>query len=103
MHCWIEANLQRWLVCTSTLDCNGNLMPDDCDAIVAGDFDADGASDIGDFAALGTYIAGPLQTPAVADPECLPAVLSAFDWNGDDDVDLADCALFQAGFDGGGA
>jgi hypothetical protein len=95
MHCWIEDALPGWLVCASTLDCNGNLTPDDCDVIAAGDFDADGISDWDDFEALGAYVAGPRRTPVVAEPGCLPAVMTAFDRNGDSDVDLADCAVFQ--------
>lgn len=95
MHCWIESSLTGWLVCTSELDCNKNLIPDDCDEIGPGDFDADGIVGLLDFADMSELISGPDETVVVPEPGCEPAVLSAFDWDEDSDIDLRDLREFQ--------
>ncbi len=79
-------------------DCNANLAPDVCDAIGDGDFDVDGVVDLDDHAALTDCMAGPGQPSRPSSPECISACLAAFDFNGDNDVDLVDFARSQTAF-----
>jgi hypothetical protein len=79
-------------------DCNANRIPDDCDVISPGDFDADGLVALADFAALARALAGPGAAPDVQPPECVGAYLTAFDADADGDVDLADVVVFQRQF-----
>jgi hypothetical protein len=64
-------------------------------AAVPGDFDGDGARTGADIAALTSCLGGPSFAPAHVDAYCADACLSAFDFDGDDDVDLADAAEAQ--------
>ncbi len=79
-------------------DCNGNGVPDACEAVGGGDFDADGDVDVEDLAAFAECLAGPDLTPAPADQTCGHLCFDAFDFDGDEDVDLADFAEFQVAF-----
>ncbi len=76
-------------------DCNDNLVPDACETLSPGDFDADTAVDLQDFAALLECLAGPSSPPAPPDPTCAHVCLAVFDFDADDDVDLVDFAAFQ--------
>jgi len=81
-------------------DCNGNSLLDDCETIDGGDFDVDVDVDLDDFAAFADCWAGPDTLPAPADPACVEACLSAFDFDGDDDIDLRDVAEVTRAFTG---
>ena len=83
-----------------SLDCNANTIPDECDTIDNGDFDGDGTVDLDDYSAFADCMAGPDQEPQPLSPECINACRGAFDFNGDDDVDLIDFALYQTEFTG---
>jgi hypothetical protein len=82
-------------------DCNDNGLPDACEPIAGGDFNADGTVDLADYPALAECLAGPGLAPSPAEPTCAGTCLDAFDFNGDGDVDLADLAAFQARFEAG--
>jgi len=60
-----------------------------------GDFDADGAVELDDWASLAHCLAGPFRRPAPTPPTSVPQCFNAFDNNGDNDVDLEDFAFFQ--------
>jgi hypothetical protein len=47
MHCWIDSVLSTWVACGNGLDCNGNLIPDDCDIAegTSADLDLNGIPD----------------------------------------------------------
>jgi spore germination protein YaaH len=79
-------------------DCNANGVTDTCETPAAGDFDADGNVDSGDFAALVDCLAGPQTPPTPSGITCAPACRAAFDFDADADVDLADFAAFQRRF-----
>jgi hypothetical protein len=68
-----------------------------------GDFDEDGLVDQTDYAAFATCLFGPDATPLPDDPDvttCEVECLNAFDFDADDDVDVADFARLQERFDG---
>lgn len=86
-------------------DCNSNSVPDDCDpdfdgdsipddcdpcagGAASGDTDANGAVDLDDFADLVQCLGGPGIEEGGAGCEC-------FDFDGDNDYDLADYAVLQ--------
>ena len=79
----------------TSLDCNLNARPDECDVIEAGDFDADGDVDLVDYRSFTDCLAGPAAAPAPPPPACVNACLAAFDADADGDVDLADFGVFQ--------
>ena len=81
-------------------DCNQNGIPDDCDAVGAGDFDGDGDVDPDDFGAFADCMAGPETPPDPMITGCADACLDAFDVDDDEDVDLDDFAAFQETFTG---
>ena len=81
-------------------DCNQNGIPDECDAIEAGDFDGDGDVDLDDFEDFTECMAGPETAPDPTISGCADACLDAFDFDGDQDVDLNDFAGFQEAFTG---
>ncbi len=83
-------------------DCNENDLLDDCETFADGDFDNDGDVDPDDFAALAGALAGPGVPLDVTPPECIDVYLAVFDADGDDDLDLADFAMFQVQFTGSG-
>ena len=82
-------------------DCNGNRRLDECETIDSSDFDVDGDVDLDDFAAFLGCLAGPDVLPAPHVPDCAAACLSAFDRDGDDDIDVHDAAGFTLMFTGG--
>jgi hypothetical protein len=67
-----------------------------------GDFDTDGDVELDDYAFFADCMAGPGATPSPALPDVTPQdCLDAFDFEPDDDVDLADFEGFQLAFTGG--
>lgn len=78
-----------------SLDCNANGAPDDCETIAGGDFNVDGQVNALDHQAFVECFAGPQAAPAPADPLCVAACRAAFDYDGDDDLDLHDFAGFM--------
>jgi hypothetical protein len=76
-------------------DCNGNGVPDECDDVAGGDFDASGFVDALDFAHFDLCMAGPDAPPTVAEAHCIALYLAAFDMDGQLDVDVADFAVMQ--------
>ena len=81
-------------------DKNLNLVPDECEVIQPGDFDADGDMGLSDYPAFAVSMDGPDLTPQLPDPECLADYLTAFDLDSDSDIDLDDFKLFQLQFMG---
>jgi len=79
-------------------DCNGNLIPDVCEPMVGGDYTADGMVDLDDYADFFGCMSGPGVWPSPSPSECADACLAAFDFDDDNDVDLADFAAFQMAF-----
>ncbi len=75
-------------------DCNANGTPDACETIAPGDFDADGVTGPADIAAFAECLNGPFAPPLPLSPTCGDACLTAFDFDGDNDIDLADFAAF---------
>ena len=84
-----------------SLDGNGNGMPDECDDMEGGDFDADGDVDLDDYVDFVACLTGPGGYPSSSTPGWAAACLAAFDADMDGDVDLADFAPFQAAFTSG--
>ncbi len=79
-------------------DCNGNFLPDECDGIVRGDFDGDGAVSLYDYAFFTECFRGPDLRPLPPDYLCVEACLVAFDildHPRPQTVDLADFAALQ--------
>jgi hypothetical protein len=72
-------------------DCNGNLVPDECEAPAAGDFNGDGSVDIADWAGLVACETGPDPVDS-GGGVCEDFCLSVFDSDGDHDIDLTDVA-----------
>lgn len=61
-----------------------------------GDADADGDTDLGDFGVLAACLGGPNQFPDPSDPGITQGFcLGTFDFDSDQDVDLADVDAFQ--------
>ena len=83
-----------------SLDCNNTRIPDECEGIGAGDYDADGDVDLDDFADFASCANGPGALPVHPAAECIQACLMAFDLDSDLDVDLHDFAAFQRAFGG---
>ncbi|MCA9253678.1 MAG: FG-GAP repeat protein, partial [Phycisphaerales bacterium] len=82
----------------TSLDVNGNGIPDECEGDcntngVPGDIDIDGDIDLNDYAAFETCLGGPNVSSGTAC--CLS------DLDGDGDTDLADFSLFQIVLPGG--
>ncbi len=77
-------------------DCNADAVPDECDQIAGGDFNADGLVNAADVVGLVDCLAGPEVAPNPSGASCAPTCLAAFDFDGDDDVDLRDFADWQA-------
>ena len=65
-----------------------------CDPVDNSDFNANGTVDLDDYAAFSECMSQPYQDPHPAAPECISACLSAFDFDGDDDVALMGFAVF---------
>jgi len=79
-------------------DCNGNGLPDACEAIAAGDYNADGFVNIADFTVLAACAAGPGYAPIPPSLTCTPVCRAAFDFDADGDIDLADLAAIQRAY-----
>jgi len=87
------------LVAQLANDCNGNGVLDSCESPAGGDFDGSGDLTIADYEALAEEcLAGPGATPNPELLGCVGFCLASFDFDGDDDVDAADFARFQAEF-----
>jgi hypothetical protein len=67
-----------------------------CATCGTGDFDLNAAVDLWDFAQLQDCFSGPDNPPDNDPPGHQAACLCAFDTDGDEDVDLPDCASFVA-------
>ncbi|HNO76745.1 MAG TPA: endonuclease/exonuclease/phosphatase family protein [Phycisphaerae bacterium] len=77
-------------------DCNKNMLPDECDTVTMGDFDADGAMTLNDYKAYTNCFEGPGLAPNPNISNCAQALcLTAFDLNSDGDVDLMDFWMWQ--------
>ena len=77
-----------WLTRTST------VFPDECAAMIPGDYDLDGRVDLADLSALVDCASQPGSTPSplgATTQRCL----QAFDADADGDVDLADYRSWQ--------
>jgi hypothetical protein len=83
------------LAAGTSLDCNATGVPDECEAIAAGDFDGDGDVDGTDLVALNVCMDGPDLAPTLPNPSCASAYLAAHDFTCDGFVDLADVACLQ--------
>ncbi len=79
-------------------DCNANDVPDECDVITLGDYNADGNVDLADYPGFVECLAGPGVPPQLPAAQCVPACLAAFDFDADNDVDLEDFAAFTVYF-----
>ena len=69
-------------------------------SFAAGDSDADGDVDQGDFAVLADCLRGPVVAPAPTPPTTAAQCLGTFDFDDDGDVDLGDFAAFAGVFTG---
>jgi hypothetical protein len=76
-------------------DCNGNSVPDACEIIANGDFNADGQVNATDLAALVNCLSAPNAPPTPTQATCAWACQAAFDADTDGDVDLEDYADLQ--------
>ena len=88
------------LVEGTSQDCNDNAIPDECDALTGGDYEADGDVGRADFQALAACLAGANTPPSPPEAACAATCLSAFDADGDDDVDLYDFGVFTTNYTG---
>ncbi|HPM23233.1 MAG TPA: hypothetical protein PLP66_04970 [Phycisphaerae bacterium] len=79
----------------TSLDCNADGRPDECETIPFGDFDVDGDVDFDDFAIDADCLGGPGVPPIPNAPNCMSACLAAFDFDSDQSIDLRDFAAFQ--------
>ncbi|MCP4594852.1 MAG: DUF1565 domain-containing protein [bacterium] len=79
-------------------DCNSNSVPDACEVISPGDFDADSDVDLDDYRGFVDCLSGPGTLPAPPMAGCTEACLAAFDFDDDQDVDARDFAALQALF-----
>ncbi len=84
---------------TRSKDCNLNARPDECETVTLGDFNADGYVDAGDYTGFAQCMAGPDRPPTAHADTCLDTYLTAFDTDGDGDVDLRDFRDFAGAFD----
>jgi len=78
----------------SSLDCNCNDTPDECETLANADFDNDGDADLSDFQKFIECLVGPGAIPG-SPAACVSACLDAFDADSDIDIDAADFADFQ--------
>jgi hypothetical protein len=76
----------------ASLDCNHDALPDECQELIAGDFDGNGEVNLSDHAMMAMCMSGPCSGPG-----CEPLLTCCFiaDFDSDGDVDLADHARFQ--------
>jgi hypothetical protein len=79
----------------TSLDCNCNDIPDECETIPVGDFDNDGDTDLTDFQYFLDCLNGPNVAAATTPAACVNACLAAFDADLDGNLDLDDFAEFQ--------
>ena len=77
-------------------DCDSNGVPGG----LPGDHDADGDVDLDDFGRFEECMAGPGAIPNPVNVECVGLCMSVYDFATDNDVDLADLAVFQLAFTG---
>ena len=83
----------------TTLDCNYNDIPDQCEDCLPGDFNCDDNVDSSDMSGLIDCMAGPGRTPLLLPSPCYLYCLEVFDFSEDGDVDLEDAALFIISID----
>jgi len=79
-------------------DCNGNTVPDGCDA--PGDLDGDGTVTAADWPGMAACMNGVCEAPPCGPPVYGPGCCELADFDADGDVDMADFAMFQATFPG---
>ena len=84
----------------TSLDCDGNGIPDECESWAPGDFDGNEDVDLVDYWVFescfsGSCVDSPCDPALYADPCC-----AIGDSDSDGDVDLGDFARFQVAFTG---
>ncbi|MFH0983682.1 MAG: hypothetical protein V2A79_19380 [Planctomycetota bacterium] len=95
---WNIDDIEVWGMVPFSRDCNGNTVPDECDVIGGGDFDADGDVDLADYGPFADCIAGPDVAPPTLAVGCTGTCLAAFDFDADGDIDFADFSEFTLHF-----
>lgn len=75
-----------------SVDCNENGVPDECDSLPAGDFDADGAVDLNDWRWLTDCWTGPGDPLSPTPLGCAQTCRAAFDFDANGVVGLEDAA-----------
>lgn len=75
-------------------DCNGNHRPDECDGLIWGDADGNGALGLSDHVRMAACATGPNCDGGICVVPVYAAGCCACDLDGDGDVDLADFADF---------
>lgn len=75
-----------------SVDCNENGVPDECDSLPGGDFDADGAIDLNDWRWLTACWTGPGDPLSPTPLGCAQTCRAAFDFDANGIVGLEDAA-----------
>jgi len=79
----------------AALDCNGNMLFDECDTVKPGDFNNDRVVDLTDYRFAPRCLGGPHER--MEGVTCGQMCVAAFDGNADQDVDLRDLAALLGG------